>query len=159
MPWPNRIEDGKWTLNGEPMQLDITEPARNNSLHGLLRHAPYSVVDQTETAITLAATVFPQGGYPFLLDTTVRYELTDDGLVVTHGVHNLSAAKAPVAVGTHPFFTISDVPSEDLVLTVNAARWMPGSTPSTRYRSTAPSMTFAAGGRSKTSRSTMHSAK
>jgi aldose 1-epimerase len=121
MPWPNRIEDGVWTLDGETMHLDITEPARNNALHGLLRVSPYTLVERTDDAVTLAATVFPQHGYPFLVDTTVRYELTDDGLTVTHSATNFSTANAPVAVGTHPFFTISDVPSEDLVLTVSAA--------------------------------------
>jgi aldose 1-epimerase len=121
MPWPNRIEDGVWHLDGVPQQLDITEPARNNSLHGLLRNSPYSLVEQSDSAVTLAATVFPQNGYPFLLDTTVSYALDDDGLSVTHYVHNVSNAKAPVAIGTHPFFTISDVPSEDLILTVSAS--------------------------------------
>ena len=121
VPWPNRIEDGLWTLDGVPMQLDITEPARNTALHGLLVHTAYDVVEQTDSAVTLSATVYPQNGYPFLLDTTVRYEITDDGLVVTHEVHNVSAVKAPVAIGTHPFLTIGDVPSEELVLTINAA--------------------------------------
>lgn len=121
MPWPNRIEDGLWHLDGEPMQVDITEPERHNALHGLLRYTAYRLVERDESSITLGAHVFPQHGYPFHLDTTVRYELVDGGLNVTHHVHNLSAAKAPVAIGTHPFLTIGDVPTEDLELTVYAA--------------------------------------
>lgn len=120
-PWANRIEDGRWVLDGAPQQLDITEPARHNAIHGLLRTAPYTVVSRGDDVITLAATVFPQHGYPFLLDTTVRYELLDDGLRVTHTVTNQTAAAAPVALGVHPFFRIGDVPVEDLVLTVDAA--------------------------------------
>jgi aldose 1-epimerase len=121
VPWPNRIRDALWTLNGEPQQLDITEPERNNALHGLLRYTPYTAVERDESSITLAATVYPQHGYPFHLDTTVRYQLEDDGLTVTHGFRNLSRSDAPVAVGTHPFFTIGDVPTDDLVLTLNAS--------------------------------------
>ena len=120
VPWPNRIRDGVWTLDGATQQLDITEPARQNALHGLLRDSPYRLVAQAEHTVTLAATVFPQRGYPFHLDTTVRYELVDDGLTVTHSIRNLSQAPAPVAIGTHPFFTIGDVPSEELTLTVSA---------------------------------------
>ena len=120
VPWPNRVEDGVWTLDGEVQQLDITEPARHNAIHGLLRSTGYRLVDRAEASVTLAATVFPQHGYPFHLDTTVRYELHEDELAVTHTITNLSARSAPVAMGTHPFLTIGAVEPEDLVLTVNA---------------------------------------
>lgn len=120
-PWPNRIEDGIWLLDGEKQQLDITEPLLNNALHGLLVSTPYRVTEQTQDTIELAAPVFPQHGYPFQLHTTVRYELLDDGLRVTHGFRNVGAVRAPVAVGTHPFFKIGGVATEDLVLTLNAA--------------------------------------
>ncbi len=120
-PWPNRVADARWTLDGEVQQLDITEPERGNALHGLLRHSPYRVLERADGAITLGATVFPQHGYPFLLDTTVRYELTEDGIRVTHGVHNVSDRRAPYAVGTHPFFRIGDVPTEELTLTLHAS--------------------------------------
>lgn len=120
VPWANRVADGRWALDGVDQQLDITEPARNNAIHGLLRNAAYSVLSRGDDTITLAATVFPQHGYPFLLDTTVRYDLLDDGLRVTHTVTNRSAAAAPVALGVHPYFRIGDVPVADLVLTVDA---------------------------------------
>jgi len=121
MPWPNRIEDAVWQLDGTPQQLAITEPDRNNALHGLLRYTAYRLVERTESSVTLGAVVFPQHGYPFHLDTTVRYELVADGIKVTHTVRNLSNAKAPVAIGTHPFLAMSDVPTEELELTVYAA--------------------------------------
>lgn len=124
MPWPNRVEDGLWSLNGAPMQLDVTEPARHNALHGLLRFSPYSLVENTGTSVTLAATVFPQHGYPFQLRTSVRYELVDGGLAVQHTVENVSTAAAPVAIGTHPFLRIGDVPTEELTLTLHASTYV-----------------------------------
>jgi aldose 1-epimerase len=120
VPWPNRVEDGIWMLDGKRQHLDITEPARHNAIHGLLRNTSYRVADQSETAVTLTATVNPQHGYPFLLDTSVRYELVEGGLEVTHTFVNASQKKAPVGVGTHPFFRIGDVPTEDLVLRLGA---------------------------------------
>lgn len=125
VPWPNRIEDGIWSLNGVTQQLDITEPKYNNAIHGLLRFSPYTAVEQSESAVTLGATVFPQHGYPFLLNTTVRYELVADGVKVTHSIHNLSDAAAPAAVGTHPFLKIGGVPTEELTLTVHASMRFP----------------------------------
>ena len=120
VPWPNRVENGLWIHEGKPQQLDLTEPARQNASHGLLRDRPYTMLDQTEAAVTLAATVYPTRGYPFMLDTTVRYELVDDGLRVTHGVVNVGAERAPYAVGAHPFLCIGDVPTSELTLTVAA---------------------------------------
>ena len=125
VPWPNRIKDGVWTLDGQTQQLDITEPALHNAIHGLLRYSPYRVLEQSDGSITLGAPVFPQHGYPFMLETSVRYELTDDGMTVTHRITNETDLPAPVAIGTHPFFQIGDVPTEELTLTVHAGTRFP----------------------------------
>src|SRR5471032_1767577 len=125
VPWPNRIEDGVWELDGARQQLDITEPDKHNAIHGLLRFARYLVVERTEGSVTLGATVFPQHGYPFILETSVRHELTDDGMTVTHRITNETDLPAPVAIGTHPFFQIGDVPTEELTLTVHAGTRFP----------------------------------
>ncbi|KGJ80782.1 hypothetical protein GY21_02050 [Cryobacterium roopkundense] len=120
VPWPNRIRDGVWTQNGVRRQLALTEPVRSNAIHGLLRFAPYRLVSRTAASVTLGAPVFPQSGYPFQLDTEVTYELVDDGLSVTHTLHNVGHTDAPVAVGSHPYLKIGDVPTGDLVLRVAA---------------------------------------
>jgi len=120
VPWPNRVEDGLWIHEGAAQVLDLTEPALHNALHGLLRDRPYSVLERTPDAVTLAATVNPTRGYPFTLDTTVRYELGDDGIRVTHGVVNAGGKRAPYAVGTHPFLRLGEVPTYELTLAVAA---------------------------------------
>ncbi|MFO7690081.1 MAG: aldose 1-epimerase family protein [Cryobacterium sp.] len=120
VPWPNRIRNGEWTQRGTTRQLALTEPARHNAIHGLLRFMPYREVDFTGSSLTLGATVVPQSGYPFLLDTAVRYALDDEGLTVTHTVHNAGTTDAPVAIGAHPYLKIGDVPTGDLVLRVAA---------------------------------------
>ncbi|TFU30142.1 galactose mutarotase [Microbacterium paludicola] len=119
-PWPNRIRDGRWTDGGTTRQLDITEPDRSNAIHGLLRYAPYEI-DAAEGSATLSATVFPQHGYPYTLRTSVTYALTEDGVEITHEVANVGDGDAPVALGTHPFFCLGGVPTEDLVLAVPAS--------------------------------------
>ena len=43
-PWPNRVRDALWHLDGEPQQLDITEPPRRNAIHGLLRNTAYRLL-------------------------------------------------------------------------------------------------------------------
>jgi aldose 1-epimerase len=120
-PWPNRVRDGLWHLDGAPQQLDITEPKTGNASHGLLRNTGYRVAERDASSTRLEAGVFPQHGWPFRLDTSVTYTLTGDALRVEHGVTNLSDAPAPYAVGAHPYLTISDVPTEELELLVRAA--------------------------------------
>lgn len=120
-PWPNRVRDAVWQLDGEPQLLDVTEPKFHNASHGLLRNTGYTPVEQTDTSLTLGALIAPQHGWPFLLDTRVRYELASDGLMVTHEVTNLSERTAPWAVGAHPYFRVGDVPSEELTVTLTGA--------------------------------------
>jgi aldose 1-epimerase len=122
-PWPNRVRAGRWTLDGVAQQLDITEAARGGALHGLLQFADYDIAEQTDAAATLTATIYPQHGWPFLLETSVRYELTPDGLTVTHGARNLSSARAPYATGSHPYLRVGDAAIAELELTVPAASY------------------------------------
>jgi aldose 1-epimerase len=121
VPWPNRIRDGIWRHEGVDRRLAITEPARNNAIHGLLRYTEYKPIARERDSVTLSATVYPQLGYPFLLGTAVHYELVADGLQVTHYVENLGAEAAPVAIGTHPYLKIGGVPTEGLTLRLDAA--------------------------------------
>lgn len=121
VPWPNRIEDGRWVLEGVEQQLDLTEPAKHNAIHGLLRNTAYRLVDRSPDSVTLGAAVFPQHGYPFHLETTVRYELTGHGITVTHGLRNAGETSAPVAIGAHPYPRLGDVPIADLTLHLSAS--------------------------------------
>jgi aldose 1-epimerase len=125
VPWPNRVRQGRWTLNGSEQRLDITEPSTGNATHGLLRNTGYRVTDRADHAVTLAATVFPQHGYPFLLETSVRYELTEDGIQVTHGIVNAGDGAAPAAIGAHPYFRVGDTASENLTVTVSGRTYYP----------------------------------
>ncbi len=123
-PWPNRVRDAIWQLDGVPQQLDVTDPELMNAIHGLLRNVAYRERARTESSVTLGAVVYPQHGWPFLVDTWVRYDLGTDGLTVTHGVENLSGSRAPYAVGSHPYFRIAAVPTEQLTLTITGDRWI-----------------------------------
>lgn len=118
-PWPNRVRDGEWNDDGSARALAISEPDLHNAIHGLLQFTAYEV-SSAEAHATLRATVVPQPGYPYLIETAVTYTLTADGVEVTHTLTNHSATAAPVALGTHPFVTIGDVDPHDLVLRIPA---------------------------------------
>ncbi|MFE6736523.1 aldose 1-epimerase family protein [Microbacterium sp. NPDC057650] len=120
VPWPNRIRDGLWQDGDTERALAITEPKLRNASHGLLRFTAYEVESEASDSLTLRATVVPQTGYPYLLDTSVAYRLTDAGIDVEHTIVNRSRDDAPVALGTHPYVTIGDVDPHELVLRIPA---------------------------------------
>ncbi len=122
-PWPNRIADGVWLLDGKKQQLDITDVGHGHAIHGLLRNTAYDPVDEQDAAVTLAATIYPQHGYPFTVDTTVTFELTDDGLTVTHRLTNVGTDAAPFGVGAHPYLRVGEHPVGDLVITLSGREY------------------------------------
>jgi aldose 1-epimerase len=123
-PWPNRVRDGLWTLDGEPQQLDLTEPALGNASHGLLRNTAYHVIERRPDVVLLGARIVPQHGWPFALDTWVRYALEPDGITVTHGARNIGDRPALWAVGAHPYFRIGETPVEQLTVALDRPEYL-----------------------------------
>jgi aldose 1-epimerase len=122
-PWPNRIADGVWTYQGKKQQLDITDVSHGHAIHGLLRNTAYDVVDQQDSSLVLGASIYPQHGYPFTLDTRIRYALGGGGLTVTHQLTNVGTDSAPFGVGAHPYLRVGDHPVSDLLLTVSGTEY------------------------------------
>ncbi|WP_430868132.1 aldose 1-epimerase family protein [Demequina aurantiaca] len=121
IPWPNRVRDGAWTHEGVVRQLPVNEPELNNAIHGFLLKLPHEVLARSAESVILRATIPASDGYPWELSVVTEYVLTDAGISITHRITNASATPAPVAVGSHPFPCIGDVPTEDLVVTFGGA--------------------------------------
>ena len=125
VPWPNRTAGGRWTWDGTDQQLPLSEPAAGNAIHGLLRYTYYEVVDRAADAITLAARVAPQNGWPVPLATEIRYAVGPDGLSVRHTVRNVGAAAVPFGVGAHPYVRAGDAATDDCTLQLAATTALP----------------------------------
>ncbi|MDA3648211.1 aldose 1-epimerase family protein [Saccharopolyspora indica] len=125
VPWPNRVADGQWALDGEPQQLPLTEPARHNAIHGLLRHTAWSVVEHAESTVVLQAMVTAQPGWPVPLLTSVGYSVGPDGLTVTHTMENLGSRATPFGIGVHPYPRAGAADTDDCSLRLSAATLLP----------------------------------
>lgn len=125
VPWPNRVADGRWTLEREPQQLALTEPERHNAIHGLLRHTPWTVVEHAESTIVLHAMVPVQPGWPVPLLTSIGYSLDASGLTVTHTVENLGKRAVPFGVGVHPYPRAGLAETDDCTLRLAASSVLP----------------------------------
>jgi aldose 1-epimerase len=121
MPWPNRIEDGRYELDGTTRQLPLTEPKRHNASHGLARWAAWGVEEHNTHSVSLTLRLMAQTGYPWVLDLHVLYDLSADGLTVTQSATNQSDTPAPYASGAHPYLSAGAGPVDGWELTLPAS--------------------------------------
>jgi aldose 1-epimerase len=106
IPWPNRIRDGRYTVGRRELQLPLSEPGRHNASHGLTRWVNWSLLDHDASSAVWGYTLHPQPGYPFLLELTVGYQVTAEGLTVDVTATNLGDDPAPYGHGAHPYLTV-----------------------------------------------------
>ena len=124
LPWPNRIEDGRYRFEGVEHQLPIDDVGDGNAIHGLVRWMGWATLAHEPAAVALRTTVFPRPGYPFTLDARVRYALGSDGLTVTTVVRNVGRGRAPVGLGHHPYLALGDEGVDGATLHVPARSWL-----------------------------------
>ena len=119
-PWPNRLGDGWYVFDGKRYQVPLTEPGKQNAIHGFLRWQAWDCVEHREDRVTMAARIHPTPFWPFDLGVTVAYALDDDGLTVTVVARNLGRDDAPWAYGQHPYLSPGEGTVDDCRLTVEA---------------------------------------
>ena len=96
-PIIGRLLDDKYRLNG----IEYTMPK-----HGIVRKKPFKLIKQTENSLTFAQTDDEESleMYPYHFELEVEFKLTDNGLSVTHTVHNKNNAVMYYSFGAHPAF-------------------------------------------------------
>lgn len=124
-PWPNRVRDGGWSFAGTAHQLEITEPARNNASHGLVRHLDWELVSAGAAHVEQAVDLEARPGWPYPLRQVVRHEVDGAGLTVTHTVTNTGSRRAPFGLGVHAFLRAGDAPLDTCTLQLSATRGLP----------------------------------
>jgi len=122
LPWPNRIRDGRWSWQGQQLQLPITEVSRSTALHGLVRWVPWQLVDHQADHVTQRVMIRPQEGWPGTLEVILTHRVDTDGLTVDLVVANPTDDAVPFGYGAHPYLTAGESDVNDVELTVPAGR-------------------------------------
>lgn len=122
IPWPNRIQDGTYELDGRRHQLPLNEPERGNAIHGLVRWSSWIVSERSTKRIVLEHVLRPQPGYPFSLALSIEYSLSPDGLAVRTEATNVGAETAPYGAGAHPYLAVGTGGVDEAALRVPAQR-------------------------------------
>jgi len=120
VPWPNRVVDGVYDFGGRTHRLALSDPGRPNALHGLGVWLDFAVVDRSADAVTLAAEIVPQSGYPWRMRVETTYRLAADGLTQTVTATNESAEAAPFGTGPHPYLVAGSAALDQWTFTLPA---------------------------------------
>jgi aldose 1-epimerase len=121
VPWPNRIEDGRYEFGGRSHQLPLDEPERRNAIHGLTRWSAWTVADRGADRVAFEHVLYPRPGYPFSLALRVEYSLSDEGLAVRTEATNVGSDSAPYGAGSHPYLAVDRDVVDEVELRVPAA--------------------------------------
>lgn len=102
-PFPNRIRDGKYTYQGVAYQLPLTEPVRQNALHGFVNLPLWSLFSKSTTRVELTYELPESDFYPGTLKLQTVYEISEQGLLIEITVENIGGKTAPFGVSIHPY--------------------------------------------------------
>jgi aldose 1-epimerase len=126
VPWPNRVDGGRYAFCGTEFQLALTEPGHANAIHGLTRWTAWARIRQDASAVLLRSAPHGYQGYPFCLEIDAEYRLDPQaGLHVAITATNRGSHAAPYGTGSHPYLTAGRGPVDDRELTLPAAFWLP----------------------------------
>ena len=106
LPFPNRIDGGRYELDGVEHQLPLSEPERANAIHGLTRFMNWHGSRDGDARVVMELVLRPSLGYPFTLALAQEYSLSSLGLTVRTTARNVGQGRAPFAAGYHPYLEV-----------------------------------------------------
>lgn len=100
----NRTYLGKFTFEGVEYSMPVNEANTNSHLHGLVHRQPFSVVEQSETSVTMKYVNAAGPVYPFDFEMTVVYAVDENGLSQSFEIKNTGKKNMPYTFCLHTTF-------------------------------------------------------
>ncbi len=103
VPFSNRIRQGRFTFQGQEVQLARNFPPEPHAIHGHGWHARWEVRGVSENRLAIE---YAHGAdsWPFPYRARQSFFLSPDSLEITIGVINEGSRPMPVGFGLHPYF-------------------------------------------------------
>lgn len=111
VPFPNRINDGKYSLGSRVQQLSKNFPSQKHAIHGFAYNKKWQMrklkIDGDVLTLNIGVVLKAQKGYSHTLDVNCEYVLKSRQLTCTTTITNIATSKkskAPIGDGWHPYF-------------------------------------------------------
>jgi aldose 1-epimerase len=122
-PFPGRLRDGRFTLDGKSYQLPLTDNTKLHAIHGFTPRNPWRVTDSNGDEDFAFVTgefnlakdlpdALPNWPSDFLFSVTYRLHL--DKLRVDARVENVGKGRLPFGLGYHGYFRLPEVTDADV---------------------------------------------
>ncbi len=113
-PFPNRIEHGKYSFEGENYQLACNESALNNAIHGHIYNKSFKIknIESSETKASIILNYDYKGdidGFPFPYKLSIIYKFERNRITITFKVLNTGEQLFPFGIGWHPYFNSNNL--------------------------------------------------
>jgi aldose 1-epimerase len=109
IPFPGRVKDGQYTFEGRTYLMPRNDKDGPNAIHGFVRTQLWRIAEHRKNRVTFVVDYAPDTtAYPAALQASVTYSLDEDGMTCRFSVKNIGYKAAPVGVGFHPYFVVSD---------------------------------------------------
>ena len=109
---PNRIDGGRFEVEGKVYQFPLNEAKRGNSLHGFLHKRPWNVDEVRDDYIKMSFTGNEDTDFysifPVQFVVTQEYQLDEKGLTQTVTVTNPEGDPLPLGLGYHSAFNVDE---------------------------------------------------
>ncbi|BFH74073.1 aldose 1-epimerase [Sulfurisphaera javensis] len=105
IPFANRVKGGEYEFEG--VKYTLPKNKEGNAIHGLVLDKIFTIKEIGEDFVTLSYDL-SHNGYPTKLHIEIKYEVNESSLMTTFLVKNIGDRKAPLTVGAHPYFIVSN---------------------------------------------------
>jgi aldose 1-epimerase len=123
LPWPNRIDQGQYTFDGQDLQVPINEPSREAALHGLMGFVEWQPVRHQPDRVALEYILHPHYGYPFWMAFQIEFAVDDRGVRSTLTAKNIGKTDAPFGTANHSYIAAGDGTIDSIVFELPASTY------------------------------------
>ena len=124
-PVANRIESGKFNLDGRSYQLELNDNGRNCNHSGSKNFGDekWKMTGHSDASVTLSLVSEPKGGFDQRLEVMVTYFLTEDGeLILDYQI--MSDRKCPINITNHAYWHLGEGDARNTLLKFKGNRYV-----------------------------------
>jgi aldose 1-epimerase len=104
VPYSNRIDHGRFSWDGQAIQVQPNFAPEPHAIHGIGWKRPWTVGSTTANMCELTMDHKADEHWPWDFSASQRFTLVDGGLHMDLSATNLSDEPCPLAFGHHPYF-------------------------------------------------------